>query len=99
MKYKKRYPSRIMFLPKELGGRMNPVTASGRYQPTLKVGEEYTSVRVYAQDSTLDVFELGVIYSAYVELVFQDIFAERVDNVKQIILTEGSKVTGVGLFT
>ncbi len=93
---KKRYSARIMLLPTELGGRIS-AAASG-YQPALKIGEEYTSVKILAQDSTLELFELGIVYPVYIELIFQEQYVGRIENIRQVILAEGSKVVGVGMF-
>ena len=95
LKKAKRYPAKIMMLPPEIGGRRNPA-ASG-YQGLLKIDDEYTSVRVFSKSGPEAAIPPGAIHNVEMELVFEDVYGDRMTPGMQILLFEMPRIVGVGV--
>ena len=92
-----RFSALILLLPTGLKGRRGPASAIG-YQPLFKIGEEYTSVKLFAKDPSLASFEPGNAYKVIIEFIFYEHYRDRINFEKQFLLTEGSRIIGIGVF-
>lgn len=108
-----RYEGDVMMISPELGGRKAPVIIGplpdpgpdyrpgiiSTYQPLLRVGDEYTSIRLWSKSGKDESLEPMRMYPVIVELVFGDIYRDRIAQDMQIVLAEGTRVVGLGKFT
>lgn len=91
-----KYNAKVRFFSFEEGGRFNPPMAG--FKPHLQVGDEFTSCVVTTVDTSIVTMEFGIYYDVLIELVYPDIYGNKITKDMKVKLYEGSKLIGTGEF-
>ena len=85
----------VIFFDKSKGGRINPPMSG--YKPQLRIENEYTSCIIKPKDFEGDSMAFGVEHVVYLELMFGNIYGNKIVKNMKIELYEGSKLVGTGI--
>lgn len=91
-----KYNAIIRFYGREYGGRFNPPQSG--YKPQLRVGDEYTSCIIKSRRTNDEIFEFNIEYDVEIEIVFYEIYKDRIYTDMKIQLYEGERLVGEGKF-
>lgn len=64
----------------------------------MQVGDEFTSCIVTSIDNLVEVMEFGVDYNVSIELLYPDIYNDKISKNMEVKLFEGNKLIGIGKF-
>ena len=96
-----KYKAIVKFFTYEEGGRVRPPLSG--FRPQLRIGNESTSTTVKLADCDVEeaVMEFGKEHVVYLELMFEDMYREKLNAIlksgnKDVELYEGNKLVGKG---
>jgi translation elongation factor EF-Tu-like GTPase len=89
-----KYQAIVRFLNKHEGGRNNPPMRG--YKPHMKIGEEQTSCIITPMDSSSEIMNFGIDHEVFIELQYEEIFLEYMNDRLNIGLYEGNRLIGHG---
>lgn len=91
-----KYKAKIRFLSYADGGRFSPPMSG--YKPHIQIGDEFTSCTITPLDVSVEIMEFGIEYDVFLELIYPEVYRDKVTREMEIKLYEGSKLTGTGFF-
>jgi translation elongation factor EF-Tu-like GTPase len=91
-----KYSAIVRFLCHEEGGRFSPPLSG--YKPQLRIENEFTSCIITTKYNSNEVMEFGVDYDVFIELLYADIYKNKITKRMRIELYEGNKLVGKGVF-
>lgn len=89
-----KYKAKVKFLGHKDGGRFTPPRTG--FKPHLQVGDEFTSCVITTVDASIEVLEFDVYYDVFIELIYPDIYGNKITENMKVNLFEGSKLIGMG---
>jgi len=91
------YKVKLSFWGKDKGGRFTP--PSPGYKPQIAIDDIQTSCIVTAENNAVTTFDFNVEYEVLIELMFKDVYGEKLAVGDSIRLYEGNKQVAEGTIT